>query len=187
MKDAKDLEDLIRRCAGGDRRAQNEVFRRLYGKMLGTCMRYAGNTDEAKDILQDGFLKVFGNIGNYNGKGSFEGWVRRIMVNTAIDAIRKKRQVFVSVDETDHDWLGEEENTELAWNRTLVKETERVMEAVQNLSPAYRTVFNLYVIEDYSHKEIAEMLGISEGTSKSNLSKAKAILKRVLKELNTDE
>tara|TARA_R110002050_G_scaffold102774_1_gene211586 strand:- start:21559 stop:21963 length:405 start_codon:yes stop_codon:yes gene_type:complete len=133
-----------------------------------------------------GFIKVFANIGKYIGEGSFEGWMRRIMSNTAIDHIRKQKKIFVSIDAADYDWLEEQENHEKAWNKTLINETERVMKEIENLSPAYRLVFNMYVIEDYTHAEIAEILGISEGTSKSNLSKAKRNLLRNLVKLEED-
>ncbi|MGB1003402.1 MAG: RNA polymerase sigma factor [Salibacteraceae bacterium] len=179
---SEDLEDIISRCKKGDRRAQNEVFQLYFGKMSSVCRRYISDLDESQDAVQTGFIKVFSNIHKYNGEGSFEGWVRRIMSNTAIDLIRKKKNVFVSVDATDYDWLAEQENEEASWNITLTKETDRVMKEIQNLSPAYRLVFNMYVIEDYSHNEISEILGISVGTSKSNLSKAKRnLLKNLVK------
>lgn len=166
----------------GDRRAQNQVFQMYFGKMTSVCRRYISDLDESQDAVQAGFIKVFKNIDKYNGEGSFEGWVRRIMSNTAIDLIRKKKNIFVSVDDSDYDWLADQENEEAKWNTTLTKETERVMKEIQNLSPAYRLVFNMYVIEDYSHNEIADILGISVGTSKSNLSKAKRnLLKNLVK------
>ena len=179
---SEDLQEIISQCKKGDRRAQNWIFQRYFGKMSSVCRRYIPDVDEAQDIVQTGFIKVFGNISNYSGDGSFEGWIRRIMSNTAIDHIRKKKNIFVSVDATDYDWLAEQDNEEKKWNTTLINETERVMEEIQNLSPAYRLVFNMYVIEDYSHNEIAEILGISVGTSKSNLSKAKRnLLKNLVK------
>lgn len=187
MKDHPlELQEIISRCKTGDRRAQNMIFERFFGKMLGVCMRYVSDRDEAQDIVQSGFIKVFSNIAKYNGEGSFEGWVRRIMSNTAIDYIRKNKRIFVSIDATDYDWLADQEDQELAWNQTLIKETKRVMEEIQNLSPAYRLVFNMYVIEDYSHNEIAEILNISVGTSKSNLSKAKRNLLKNLIKLEED-
>lgn len=179
---SQDLHEIIARCKEGDRRAQNLIFERFFGKMSSVCRRYISDMDEAQDVLQAGFIKVFSNIDRYNGEGSFEGWIRRIISNTAIDHIRKQKKFFISIDASDYDWLAEQENEELAWNTTLVNETERVMNEIQNLSPAYRLVFNMYVIEDYSHNEIAEILGISVGTSKSNLSKAKRnLLKNLVK------
>lgn len=181
-----ELNEIIALCKQGNRRAQNQIFERLFGKMMGVCMRYVSDRDEAQDVLQTGFIKVFHNIEKYNGEGSFEGWVRRIMSNTAIDHIRKQKNNMISIDASEYDWLAEEENNEQAWNKTLIKETERVMEEIQNLSPAYRLVFNMYVIEDYSHQEIADILNISVGTSKSNLSKAKRNLLKNLVQIEQD-
>jgi RNA polymerase sigma-70 factor (ECF subfamily) len=183
---SQDLHEIIAQCKKGNRRAQNQIFQMYFGKMSSVCRRYIPDRDEAQDVVQSGFIKVFSNIERYNGEGSFEGWIRRIMSNSAIDHIRKQKKVFVSIDATDYDWLAEQENEELAWNKTLVTETERVMNEVQNLSPAYRLVFNMYVIEDYSHNEIAEILGVSVGTSKSNLSKAKRNLLKNLVKLEQD-
>ncbi len=180
-QEKSELLDVIEACKSGDRKAQHQIYKMLYGKMLGACMRYASDVDEAKDMLQDGFIKVFSNLEKYNGEGSFEGWVRRIVVNTSIDALRKRKNVrFYSLDDSEYEWLEDEGDGEIRWNQTLINETERVMKAVNALSPAYRTVFNLYVIEGYQHNEIAEMLGISTGTSKSNLAKAKMNLKNAL-------
>lgn len=181
-----DLNEVIARCKEGSRRAQNQIFEMYFGKMTGVCMRYIPDRDERQDVVQTGFIKVFANIHKYNGEGSFEGWIRRIMSNTAIDHIRKNKKIFVSIDATDYDWLADQENEELAWNKTLIKETNRVMEEIQKLSPAYRLVFNMYVIEDYSHQEIADILGIGVGTSKSNLSKAKRNLLKNLKEFEQE-
>lgn len=153
----------------------------MYGKMLAVCMRYSTDNDGAQEVLQEGFIKVFENIKGYDNKGSFEGWVRRIIVNGAIDAIRKRRKDTVSSDnDTDFKYIPEEEDYKEDWDITTLK-AEYALEAIQKLSPAYQTVFNLYVMEDYSHKEIAELLGISEGTSKSNLAKAKMNLQNYLK------
>lgn len=185
-KKSLNLHEIIARCKEGDRRAQNQIFELYFGKMSSVCRRYISDRDESQDIVQAGFIKVFANIERFSGDGSFEGWVRRIMSNTAIDYIRKQKKIFISVDATDYDWLAEQENEELAWNTTLINETERVMEEIQNLSPAYRLVFNMYVIEDYSHQEIADILGVSVGTSKSNLSKAKRNLLKNLVKLEQD-
>jgi RNA polymerase sigma-70 factor (ECF subfamily) len=180
---SEDLQEIISLCKKGNRRAQNQIFQMYFGKMSSVCRRFISDMDESQDVVQTGFIKVFDNIHKYNGDGSFEGWVRRIMSNTAIDQIRKKKNIFISVDATDYDWLAEQENEEANWNVTLIKETDRVMEEIKKLSPAYRLVFNMYVIEDYSHNEISEILGISVGTSKSNLSKAKRNLLRNLVKL----
>ena len=143
-------------------------------------MRYTRDTNEAADILQDGFLKVFSKLDKFDYKGSFEGWVRRIMVNTAIDHIRKKKKDFVLLNEDQKledllPQIEEEEEEEVAFK------PEQIMSAMQKLSPAYRTIFNMYVFDNLPHKEIAEQLGISDGTSKSNLAKARKNLAKILK------
>jgi RNA polymerase sigma-70 factor (ECF subfamily) len=176
------LEELISACVKGKKSAQEKLFKLYYGKMLAVCLRYMKDRDSAQEILQEGFIKLFEKLDKYDFKGSFDGWLRRIMVNTAIDAIRRsKRDPFLVENEVfffqsaGEDHLEDSEEMEL----TDLK-AEMAIEAIQQLSPAYQTVFNLYVIEDYSHKEIAEKLGISEGTSKSNLAKAKTNLKKYL-------
>ena len=178
-----ELQNNIDGCKRQDRLSQKWLFDRYYRLMFGICLRYVSDQDAVQDIVQEGFLKVFNNIEGYTSKGSFEGWVRRIVVNTAIDAIRKSKRAPILKD-NDNDFRVEASN-EIEENEKvelIELRAEKAMEAIQKLSPAYRTVFNLFVIEDYSHKEIAEMLGISEGTSKSNLSKAKKNLKQILTE-----
>lgn len=181
MEQKLDLEEIIAGCKKSDRRAQELLFRQLYGKMLAVCLRYISDKDSAQEVLQEGFIKVFDHIGAYDNKGSFEGWVRRIMANCAIDAIRKVRKDTLLTD-NDRDFihLSDEDENEEDWETTTLKATH-AMEAIEQLSPAYKTVFNLYVMEQYTHREIAEMLGISEGTSKSNLAKAKMNLQSYLK------
>lgn len=149
--------------------------------MLVVCMRYIRDKDSAQEVLQEGFIKVFDNIRNFDKKGSFEGWMRRIVANCAIDAIRKSKKDFIlSENEKDFVTIPEEDILNEEWEITTVK-AEIAMEAINKLSPAYKAVFNLYVFENYTHKEIAEMLDISEGTSKSNLAKAKMNLQNYLK------
>lgn len=147
-------------------------------------MRYAEDDDEAKDILQNGFIKVFKSIENYKGDGSFEGWIKRIVINTAIDNYRRKKvkPVIVDTDMTDRvgGKLADEVEEDSIYQQIPIS---KVLDSVQKLSPAYRTVFNLYVLEGYNHNEIAEMLNISVGTSKSNLSKARLNLRKMLKPL----
>lgn len=175
-----DLDEIIAGCKKSDRRTQEQLFRLLYGKMMAVCLRYISDRDSAQEVLQEGFIKVFEHIGNFDSKGSFEGWVRRIMANCAIDAIRKNRKDTLLTD-NDRDFqksTADEEELE-DWDITSLK-ASYAMEAIDKLTPAYRTVFNLYVMENYTHKEIAEMLGISEGTSKSNLAKAKMNLQNYL-------
>ena len=180
MKDP-DYDEVINGCLKGDRRAQQQVYQLFYGKMLPVCLRYTQNIDQAKDIVQDGFIKVFTNIEKYNRKGSFEGWIRRIMVNTAIDFFRKSKNdwLLLGEDQSMEDYMEVEEEEE-DMDSQYEFSAAQVIEAVQKLSPAYRTVFNLYVFENLQHNEIAEKLGISIGTSKSNLAKAKKSLKKIL-------
>ena len=159
----------------GDRRMQEELYRRLSPKMYAVCLRYASNTDEAQDILQDGFIKVFKKLDSFRGDGSFEGWVRRIFVNTAIEYFRRKKYIQPVTDK--------EENTiEGKYVSALDEMAEQdILNLITQLSPGYRTVFNMYVVEGYSHKEIGDLLGISEGTSKSQLSRAKALLQDLVR------
>lgn len=167
--------DLLEGCRRGDRKMQHELYNRYAPKMFGVCLRYASNAEEAEDILQEGFIKIFNKINSYRGEGSFEGWIRRIFVNTAIEHYRKKTYL-QPITET------EENTVEGKYLSVLDSLAEKdIIQLVQQLSPGYRTVFNMYVVEGYSHKQIAEMLGISEGTSKSQLSRAKLILQDLVK------
>ena len=174
--------ELIAGCIRQDRACQEALYKRFYGKMMGVTLRYAKNRDEASDMLQEGFIKVFTSIRNFASKGSFEGWVRRIIVNTAVDHLRRNKHEYMIVStvyarEGDIPDPAEEVEDENLMNN--LSEAE-ILNAVSQLSPAYRTVFNLYVMENLPHKEIADQLGISEGTSKSNLAKARFQLKKNL-------
>lgn len=184
------LLEIVIGCGKGDRKCQQIVYEKFYGKMLGLCMRYSKDKEEARDILQDGFIKVFSNIKNYGGNGSFEGWVRRIVINTAIDFYRKNKNSAVNASSEIVESSGEviADSDEETGPDYLNISIQEVLSAVQKLSPAYRTVFGLYAIDGFTHREIAEKLGISEGTSKSNLAKAKINLRKVFKhKLNTCE
>ncbi len=178
------LEEIIEGCKQEDRACQKKLYEMFYGKMMGVCLRYTRNMDEAQDVLQDSFIKAFDNMETYTGGGSFEGWLRRLVVNTAIDHLRKKQKDHYLLDEEDPTLENQkdEDDTEEIENEEFYQvKAQEVMEALQKLSPKYRTVFNLYVMENHSHQEIAEILGINEGTSKSNLAKAKRNLKKLLK------
>ena len=179
------LKKLIKGCIREDRASQKLLFEHYYGRMLGVCMRYTRDKDSAKDVVQLGFIKVFDKLNEFDFEGSFEGWVRRIMVNTSIDSIRKKDK---SPTPTDNEFVLETNylhETDNKTDDTAIKEkADLAMKAIQLLSPAYKTVFNLYVIENYSHKEIAQILNITEGSSKSNLFKAKQKLRKILEEKN---
>ena len=176
---------LIDGCLKDERRAQQRVYELFYGKMMAVCLRYTKNADQAKDILQDGFIKVFKSVNKFNRAGSFEGWIRRIMVNTAIDHFRRTKNSYLLLgeersiedfgDQDEEDIMAEENGEDY-----LDLKPADIINAMQKLTPAYRTVFNLYVFEELTHKEIADMLGINIGTSKSNLAKAKHNLKKFL-------
>jgi RNA polymerase sigma factor (sigma-70 family) len=170
-----ELVAVISDCAKGKPQAQEKLYKLFSRKLLGVCMRYAKNRDEAEDMLHDGFIKIFGNIHQFGFQGSFEGWMRRIMVNTALEKFRKVKPVsrIDDVVETADD---------VSFDVTAgAIDAQELLNLIQALSPQYRLVFNLYAIEGYTHKEIAEMLNISEGTSKSNLARARAILQQRVK------
>ena len=175
------LFEIIGGCINDNRRCQQKVYEMLYGKMLGVCLRYTKDREDAVDVLQDGFIKVFANIKSFESTGSFEGWVRKIMVNTAIDFYRRNKKMITYANseyvEANAENVMEEANPDEEY---LNISPDEIMVAVQQLTPAYRTVFNMYVVDEYTHKEIAEQLGINEGTSKSNFAKAKMNLKKIL-------
>ena len=159
---------LINRCLARDKRAYRELFEAYAPKMLPLCIRYMKNRDDAEDVLQDGFITLFNQLGNFEGRGSFEGWVRRIFVTTALMHLRKKDPLKISDDITGIRFIDNGDTS--AIEKMSHKE---LLELVSGLPSGFRIVFNLYVIEGYSHKEIGEMLGISENTSRSQLSRAR--------------
>jgi RNA polymerase sigma-70 factor (ECF subfamily) len=178
LSNADDAKKIVDGCIRGDVKYQQILYKATYGKMLGLCLRYAKDKEEAKDFLHDGFIKVFEKIKFFKHSGSVEGWIRRIIINNTIDIIRiKNRMAFVSDSENDLMRLTAESDDNLENISNTQANAEIIIGLIQELSPAYKTVFNLYVIEEYTHKEIAEMLNISIGTSKSNLAKAKEKLK----------
>jgi RNA polymerase sigma factor (sigma-70 family) len=166
------IDELVHRCKTGQRKAQEMLYKLLAAKMMGVCLRYAADRMEAEDMLQNGFIRVFQKIEDYRGEGSFEGWVRRIMVHSSIEYYRKHHRMMQVVD---IDEAGQEPSVNAAAASSL--EAKDLLVLIKTLSPGYRMVFNLYAIDGYSHKEIAEIVGISEGASKSQLSRARAILK----------
>lgn len=171
--------DFIAACVRQEKWAQKQLYVEYYGTMMGVCLRYAGDQDEALDILHEGFIKVFKNIGKYNPGTSLSAWIRRIMINTSIDFYRKKSRRRTDDLEQAYDLS--------AAGADAVSQCEEklILEAIHQLSPAYRTVFNMYVIEGYSHREIAEKLDISESTSRSNLVKARTKLQALLQRIST--
>jgi RNA polymerase sigma-70 factor (ECF subfamily) len=177
----KELKLIIEGCLRNEHKSQYKLYQMFYSDMTGVCLRYAKDREEANDFVQEGFIKTFKNLNRYEFKGSFAGWMRRIFVNNAIDNIRRKKK--------NHVLLGEDEKIDAfakfemdPFEKVGELDPKIVMNAVQKLSPAYKAVFSLYVIEEYAHKEIAEMLNISVGTSKSNLAKAKQNLRKFLHE-----
>ena len=174
-------EEMLRGCQANEEQAQKFLFEKYSRIMTGVCLRYADSYEEAQDIVQDGFIKVFKKIGMFSGKGSLEGWVRRIVVNTALDQIRKNKkfQKNVEIDDISINLSRESEAEEQL-------EAESLMQIIQQLPEGYRLVFNMYAIEGYSHKEIAEKLAITESTSKSQYSRAKSTLREVLKKYNIE-
>lgn len=176
------LEQLIKGCREGDRLSQRRLYEIFYGKMMGVCCRYASNHDDAADILNQGFLKVFNKIGTFDESlGQLETWIRRIIINTAIDHYRKEIRRGYTVD------IEQANKVQEVSDVAGLLEAESLLQLVRQLPPAYRTVFNLFAIEGFSHPEIAEKLGISEGTSKSNLAKARKKLQQAVAALHNEK
>jgi RNA polymerase sigma factor (sigma-70 family) len=172
LKPTYTIDELITRCKAGERKAQELLYKQFASKMLGVCLRYAVDKMEAEDMLQNGFVTIFGKLTDYRGDGSFEGWVRRIMVHSAIAYYRKHHKIMQAIDVADM-------SNEPSVNPTALTNmgAQDLLGIIQQLAPGYRMVFNLYAIEGYSHKEIADIVGITEGASKSQLSRARTILK----------
>lgn len=172
---------LIAGLKHGESRAQKVVYERFAGKMLAVCHRYCANRDDAEEVLIDGFMKVYEKIGQFREEGSFEGWIRRIMVTESLMFLRRSKawRQETPLDEavTEPDYV---------WADANLNETE-LLKLINRLPDGYRTVFNLYAIEGYSHAEIAHTLGISEGTSKSQLSRARMLLQDSLKKLEASQ
>jgi len=171
------LDELIKQCKKQDATAQGELYKQ-YNRILFTiCLRYSPNYTEAEDNLQDAFITIFKKIEQYKGKGSFEGWIKRVTVNTVLQKYRKQR-TFQIVDEGQ---IEDEAEVEIESDEIPL---DFLLKIVQELPDRYRLVFSMYVMDGYQHKEIAEMLGISDGTSKSNLARARGILKIKVEEYN---
>jgi RNA polymerase sigma factor (sigma-70 family) len=166
---------IIKGCIAGDRASQKRLYDLYAPKMMGVCLWYARNREEAEEVLQDGFIRVFTYIHTYKGQGSFEGWIRRIVVNAALLKFRNKSQLRAIVE-----YNAEEHDIKQSGSVLEMLDAKELNKLVQTLSPGYRMVFNLYVLEGLKHKEIAELLGISEGTSKSNLADARLVLQKAL-------
>jgi RNA polymerase sigma factor (sigma-70 family) len=172
-------KDLLKACLQGDRLAQRDIFNMYAGKMMAICLRYARHRHEAEDILQDAFVKVFTHLNDFENSGSFEGWVRRIIINTAIKNNQKKS--------VSHEDIGIENIKEECADPDIFStlSEEELIKIISSLPDGYRMVFNLFAIEGFSHKEISELLNIEESTSRSQLLKARRILQEKVQELYT--
>lgn len=175
-------ESLLMGCCNNDPAAQRELYNRYSAKMLAVCYRYAYNRQDAEDMLQEGFIKVFTQIGSFQNKGSFEGWVRRIMVHTCINFLKKYKKFNENLDlemassvATKSDWI------------PSILQAKMVVECIRQLPVGYRTVLNLYAIEGFSHKEIGQILEIEESTSRSQYTRAKKMLENILVKRNIIE
>lgn len=187
-----DEELLIRQCLTGHSVAQKQLYERFAPKMFGVCLRYAVDQSMAEDFLQEGFIRVFLKLDSYSAKGSLEGWIRRIMVNTALEKLRKKDILRNSLDidaaGQQHMVQNSESSEYVVTNSTMEGSAEEIYpaevlyQAIKEMPLGFRTVFNLFAVEEYSHKEISTMLGISEGTSKSQYSRARIWLQKRLTE-----
>lgn len=169
-------QELVTACIDGDRQAQKILFELYAGKMLGVCARYCSNIDDAKDALHEGYIKVYNQISRFNGKSKLETWITRIMINTAIDQFKKS----IKYQQLNTDNLKDEEYY-IEYNEEQPIQANKLFEIINQLPRGYKVVFNLYAIEGFTHKEIANQLGISQGTSKSQLARARKMLQELLK------
>lgn len=185
LSDPDNIRKIVEECAKGNRQYQEELYKAMYSQMMSVCYRYASRKEDAKDLFQEGFIKVFDKIEKFDFKGSLQGWIRRIMVNHAIDHYRKRKNKFAMSESM----IEAEKIPDEGFDESVFEEitANQLLDCVQQLSPMYRAVFNMYVLDGYTHAEIGLELGISEGTSKSNLSKAKRNLKEMVLELIKNE
>lgn len=165
---------LVKACLKGDSRSQEALYKRYSPALYAICMRYAGNEDEAKDMLQDAFIKIFQNLGNFRFEGSFEGWLKRVTTFNCLDHYKKSASKMKMVD------IEEVYDVHVEESVSHKIESKQLYQALQKLPAGYRTVFNLFALEGFGHHEIAEMLGVSENTSKSQLFKARKMLQGML-------
>ncbi len=186
LSNTDDVYQLIESCKEGKTIAQRVLYEEMSGKMLSLCYRYVSDIDEARDLMHDGMIKVFENLKKYQFSGSFEGWARRIILNNLLDYLRRKKNMYYSdnLDNTNGENVTNEHKMDDDFNKM---KADILLKLVKNLPQAYKVVFNLYVIEDFSHREVAEFLGISENTSKSNLSKAKIKLRKMYYEISGEK
>ncbi len=183
MPGGQDLLHIIQGCLKANRGSQKAFYEMFYGYAMGICLRYCSNPDDAVEVVNDGFLKVYKALQSFNPQhanveASLKGWMKRIMINTAIDQLRKNHQRFLIAEISDHH-SDTEDSMETPVDRMTFKE---ILAIVQQLSPVYRTVFNLHVLDGFKHEEIASQLKISVGASKSNLAKARMNIQKMLRE-----
>ena len=170
-----DLEDILKQCKKNNQNAQAILYNWLAPKLLGLCMRYMQDRDEAEDVMQDAFVKLFSNLSSYKGHGSFEGWAKRIAANTALTALNKKNKIYF------------ERNLQLVENIDFVEEESEhlslqcILDCLSTLPDGYRTIINMYLLDGYSHKEISEKLGIAESSCRSQYARARQALMKLLK------
>lgn len=169
-------ENLIAGCVAGNREAQHELYNKYAAKMLAVCYRYTGDRDVAGDLLHDGFIKVFSSVGSYRGGGSFEGWMRRVFATTALGYLRSNKRF---IDEASDDIVIKDDSGTYSSAEDMISDKE-LLALIAELPQGYRTVLNMYAIEGYSHKEIGEVLGIGESSSRSQYLRAKNVLKKRL-------
>jgi RNA polymerase sigma-70 factor (ECF subfamily) len=170
-----DEKQLIKGCIDGDRRAQKALFDKYSRKMMGVCLRYVKDAEDARDLMQEGFIKVFTNIQRYTGDGSFDGWVRKIFVNCALERLRQHDVLRDAGDINEMNYVDIPDEAEVS---TI--SSEELMSCVKSLPEGFRVVFNMYAVEGYSHKEIGEMLHISESTSRSQYMRARKLLQKMI-------
>lgn len=184
-----DEDNLLKECLSGNTRAQKLLYERYAPRMFGVCLRYAPDHNMAEDFMQEGFIRIFSKLGSFKSQGSLEGWMRRVMVNTSLEILRKKDILKNSLELADFgDGAFDHDDTFIndAYDDSLTAlvPAHVLYKALSEMPTGFRTVFNLFAVEDYSHKEIGIMLDISEGTSKSQYSRAKEWLKKRLTETN---
>jgi RNA polymerase sigma-70 factor (ECF subfamily) len=173
------LNGLIKRCADNDRKAQKEIYQLFAGKLFSICLKYSKNKQEAQDNFHDGFVTIFEKIGQFKFKGSFEGWIKRVMLNTILLKYRQKTVLNIVTEEIPDEVIVDIDDDEVS--------LDFLLNLIHELPDRYRMVFNLYVLDGYSHKEISKMMQIAEGTSKSNLARARAILKHKIEEFQAGQ
>lgn len=180
-----EVEDmqLARACLEGNEKAQAQLFKKYSGQMMALCMRYGKDYEQAQDMFQEGFIKVFQKLEMYEGKGPLGAWIRRTIANNALDQLRKDKRERVHEDEYQIEFKYEHDSETGVFEEEESELTEdKLMSLLEKMPTGYRTVFNMYVVEDYSHKEIADQLGIAESTSKTQYRKAKAYMRNLINE-----